>query len=163
MASQQSSAVRRFGAGAATAAAAPADQNRVLGDLVPPPAGSTPWESNDQIGPSGILTLDQFAVRYTQADRQRVVSEQTTRGFQYAVRENWNTGNGQEVDIVLLQFATAIGAQSYTLGHQSTAADEAGTGGTDPEQRRRRRLRAPRPHQRRGDSGRLGTGGCLRL
>ncbi|WP_327071335.1 hypothetical protein [Kitasatospora sp. NBC_01302] len=119
-------------AGTTAAAAAPADQNRLLGDLVAPPAASKPWQADDQTGPSGILTLNQFAIRYAQADRQGVIDKQTTRGFQYAVRENWNTSDGQEADIVLAQFATATGAQSYTLGHQSSAGDKADAAGTYP-------------------------------
>ncbi|MCP2313969.1 hypothetical protein [Kitasatospora paracochleata] len=84
-------------AGTAPAPTSPADQSRLQGDLVTPPDGSKPWPSNGQNGPTGVLTLQQFVARFaSQTDQQLVTNEQIDRGFQYAVREDWNADSGSE-------------------------------------------------------------------
>lgn len=113
------------------ASAAAADQSRLLGDLVPPPGGSKPWEPSTENGPTGVLTLPQFVGVFDDSAHQpKDTAEETQRGFQYAVRENWNGSDGSSASILLLQFAAATGAQSFTLDYQSGAGDAVGSAGT---------------------------------
>jgi len=115
--------------GAATATGA--DRNRLKGDLVPPPGGAQPWQSSSQDGPTGVLTLPQFISRFADAsEAKRATAEEVDRGFQYAVRENWIASDGSQADVLLLQFATATGAQSFVLDYQGGVGNTVGTGGT---------------------------------
>ncbi|QMU76480.1 hypothetical protein GXW83_12750 [Streptacidiphilus sp. PB12-B1b] len=124
-----SSATARPTARQATATAA--DRRRLQGDLVSRPSGAQPWASTGKNGPTGVLTLQQFATRFADpAHRSQVIDEETDRGFQYAVRENWIASDGVQADVVLLQFSSATGAQSFTLGYQGGAGDEVGRTGT---------------------------------
>lgn len=116
-----------------SATATAADKNRLLHDLVAPPKGSRPWANANSNGPTGILTLQQLLLRLaTPAFRQQATSEEIDRGFQYAVRKNWYASDGTQADVNLLQFSTATGAQSFTLGYQGSVADTVGAGGTYP-------------------------------
>ncbi|MFI9272912.1 hypothetical protein ACIGXM_19625 [Kitasatospora sp. NPDC052896] len=126
-----SSATAPAPASAAPAPATPADQSRLVNDLVPLPSGAQPWRADSQDGPTGVLTPQQLIARIAEpSDQQRVTAEETDRGFQYAVRENWNASDGTQVDIDLLQFASATGAQSFVLAYQGGAGDAVGTSGT---------------------------------
>jgi hypothetical protein len=117
---------------AGSASATAADKKRLLGDLLASPHGSRPWSTSKADGPTGILTLNQFLVRYgdTAADRQLEDSLEKDRGFQYAVRKSWVAKNGTQADIHLIQFASATGAQSFTLGYQRSGQDNVGSKGT---------------------------------
>ena len=113
------------------ASATGADQQRLQGDLVPLPGGAQAWPSNSQDGPTGVITLAQYLSRdsdATQVKQDTVVD--TNRGFQYAVREDWNAADESQVDLYLLQFASASGAQSFVLDRQSGAGDAVGASGT---------------------------------
>ncbi|MBC3841313.1 hypothetical protein GXW82_16455 [Streptacidiphilus sp. 4-A2] len=116
----------------APATATAADRARLRGDLVPLPGQAQPWQSNSQDGPTGVLTLAQFAQRLadTAVDTQRVTDEETDRGFQYAVREDWTGSDGSQADVYLVQFSSAGGAQSYVLACQDGNANTVGTSGT---------------------------------
>ena len=56
----------------------------------------------------------------------------TREGFHYAVQTNWHAPDGSSADIYLIQFASATGAQSFTLGYQSGSRNAVGTEGTCP-------------------------------
>ncbi|MHA6758134.1 hypothetical protein [Streptacidiphilus sp. PAMC 29251] len=117
----------------APATATAADKSRLLRDLTAAPKGSRPWAKSSTNGPTGILTLTQLLVRYADStDRELVSNEELDRGFQFAVRKNWHASDGSQVDINLLQFSTATGAQSFTLAYQSSTGDDVGADGTFP-------------------------------
>ncbi|QMU68432.1 hypothetical protein [Streptacidiphilus sp. P02-A3a] len=109
------------------ARATAADQHRLLGDLVPLPGGAQPWPVTSQDGPTGIQTLPQFVNSLVDASYAKQAStEETDRGFQYAVRENWNASDGTAADVYLVQFASATGAQSFVLEYQGGSGNDVG-------------------------------------
>jgi hypothetical protein len=111
------------------ASATPADRARLQRDLVAPPGGSQPWTA--KTGPTGVLTLQQFASAVGGATyQQQETAEDTDRGFQFAVRENWFAANSTQADIYLVQFSSATGAQSFVLSHQGGAGNAVGSAGT---------------------------------
>ena len=117
--------------GAATATGA--DRNRLKGDLVPLPGGAQPWQSTSQDGPTGVLTLSQFISRFADAsEAKRATAEEVDRGFQYAVRENWIASDGSQADVLLLQFATATGAQSFVLATRAGSGTRSAPGAPTP-------------------------------
>jgi len=116
--------------GPATATAA--DRSRLESDLVPLPGNAQPWSSNSSNGPTGVLNLAQFLANFDPSNIPSDTAEEQDRGFQYAVREDWRGADGTQANILLLQFSSATGAQSFTLGYQGGAGDAVGTGGTYP-------------------------------
>ncbi|MDH6109506.1 hypothetical protein P3T36_000277 [Kitasatospora sp. MAP12-15] len=115
----------------APVAANASDQSRLVSDLVTPPADSRPWPDDGRNGPTGILTLQQFVTRFaTTANQPKVTAEETTRGFQYAVREDWVASDGTEANVQLLQFASVAGAQSFTLNVQGGTGNVVGSSGS---------------------------------
>ena len=116
--------------GPATATAA--DRSRLESDLVPLPGNAQPWPANSSNGPTGVLNLTQFLTRFDPSNIQSETAEEQDRGFQYALRENWQGSDGTQANVFLIQFASATGAQSFTLGFQGGAANAVGTDGTYP-------------------------------
>jgi hypothetical protein len=111
------------------ATATQADKNRLLQALTTPPSGSHPWPVNSDDGASGIIDLQQVADRLAD-DVPGFTARQRDRGFQYAVRENWDAPDGTEADVMLLQFSSAVGAQSFALDYQAGDGNVVGTSGT---------------------------------
>lgn len=115
--------------GSSAAPATQADKNRLLQDLMTPPSGSHPWVVNSSNGPAGILDLQQVGERLVD-DVPTFTAKQRDRGFQYAVRESWDAQDGTQADVMLLQFSSAVGAQSFALDFQSGDGNNVGTAGT---------------------------------
>jgi len=118
----------------APASATTADRDRLRRDLVPLPDKAQPWQTTSQNGPTGVLTLAQYVKQFSEsaADKQQDIDSNTSRGFQYAVREDWFGSGSSQADLYLIQFSSAAGAQSLTLADQSGTANTVGTAATYP-------------------------------
>jgi hypothetical protein len=82
--------------------------------IVAAPAGSSAYAT--PLGPNGVVSTQQFISAFYPADAQhnhRIADQLREQGLVSVAHRNWAaSGSGDQVDIVLLGFATAGGAQS---------------------------------------------------
>lgn len=106
-------------AGRAVPVAATADQGTcpatdLMRCIVAAPAGSSAYPT--PLGPNGVVSAQQFISAFYPADARfnnQIANQLRAQGLESVAHRNWAAaGGGDEVDIVLLGFATAGGAQS---------------------------------------------------
>jgi hypothetical protein len=85
----------------------------LLAQVLPDPAGTTPWEHNQ----TGVMDLKAYIDNFYVKDAwTRETGLMKQRGFVRAARHGWINADGSQDDIWLIQFATTAGARSLYLG-----------------------------------------------
>lgn len=87
----------------------PAD---LMSCIMPAPAGSVSYSS--PLGPTGTVTAKQFVSAFYPDDAQynnQIANQLQTQGLLTVAHRNWAVTHGDQVDVVLLGFASADGAQ----------------------------------------------------
>jgi hypothetical protein len=102
-------------------ATAPAG-SALAGRLLPRPRGAVPVTGVR----TGVLSLnDYLGILYT-GDQAYERGRLTARCFQTVVRRYWETSAGAEVDVFLIEFATAADAHSYVISLEQADSTAAG-------------------------------------
>jgi hypothetical protein len=93
--------------------------------VVSAPADSAPYST--PLGPNGVVTAKQFVSAFYPDDAQynnQIADQLQQQGLQSVAHRNWEVTHGDQVDIVLLGFASADGArQRARLVANSTQQD----------------------------------------
>ena len=80
--------------------------------IVAAPDGAAPYST--PLGPNGVVTSQQFISAFYPDDGQynnQIANQLQAQGLQSIAHRNWEVPGGDQVDIVLLGFAAAQGAQ----------------------------------------------------
>ena len=80
--------------------------------IVAAPAGAQPYSA--PLGPNGVVTAQQFITAFYPDDAQynnQIADQLQAEGLQSVAHRNWEVTDGDQVDIVLLGFSNALGAQ----------------------------------------------------
>lgn len=90
-----------------SAKAAAASQGSL--DVLPVPAGATPWKSNTSAPMSRAAFVHVFYIQNAWTDEE---AQYSRRGFVSGLREGWINADGPQQSITIARFATAAGAAS---------------------------------------------------
>lgn len=122
------------GSGAGSAAAVQATgtpaQMLLFKALPTPPDGSMAWAKVQSPTLRGVLDLDQFVQAYfDSAGQASGLTTEQQRGFQYAVRVDWQGDDGSYADAYIVHYSAASGALAFYSGQlKVSTAGYAGAG-----------------------------------
>jgi hypothetical protein len=115
----------RAEAAAVTIAAGTCQPADLVRCIVAAPAGAVAYPTS--LGPNGVVTTQRFLDAFYPEDQRfnnRIADELQAEGLQSIAHRDWAVTHGDQVDIVLLGFATATGAeQRARLVEDSTGHD----------------------------------------
>ena len=118
-------AVPAAGSGAAPGPAGACRTADLMGCIVAAPAGAQTYPT--PLGPNGVVTTHQFLAAFYPDDAQydnQIADQLQTEGLRSVAHRNWEVDGGDQVDIVLLGFASESGARDRAqVVEESTQRD----------------------------------------